>query len=734
MKKMFLSKKSQITIFIIIGIILLFSSALIFYIKNKVTGVSPDPVIIQQQLPEDLEGIKKYVEQCIYTTGKQAVTILGSQGGYIYPNDYGITGNVNDPTEATGINPFPNIQNYVVPYWYYLESSNTCNGVCVFTSKRPTLTGQDPSSIESQISRYIEENLEYCISDFEVYKNMGYTVKLNGPIKVKTTIARSDVVLDVSWPIIAGQENKKELNQFIVHLPLELKNIYKFADKVMAFEQNQSMIASHTLNTILAYAADKVPSAGKLSAMEIFKSGGVSKWSFRETKGLVTKYIEQYTRSVKVKNTLNFNPYDLYDENPVIQAAKFKMVIETGSDEQFPYEVDFRYSSAWPLYFDITPRDGDVVQGSSTDFGVLAMLGAAIKRYDFKYDISYPVVATISDPQAFYGEGYDFTFAFESNIRNNKVLTSDFYAQAVDGGKTGFECDEAQKKTNNITVNITDGKTGGPLKEAVVSVYFGKSGCTIGETNNLGLSVEKYPKGIGEIMASKRPEYLSIKQIFAAKENTNDSYNFTLYPLEEKEVVIKRIVVKKNYTIISGKCYGYWALENNITPVDMIPNESVSAFFKRIQTPDSPDMSTTSFLYEYDTRNFTQTVKLAPGKYELKVMAVLYKNISIPAQTKTYDGGDEDDVEVKFDETSSYPYNEGILSFDNSTFYFEVKAEDLYNENKHLEVYALAYDLDSVPLMCRKAEPSDFMPTPNEKAFLFSRKQLLTPKFVNNTR
>lgn len=773
MKKIFSSKKAQITIFIIIGIILLFSSALIFYIKNKVTGSNPDPIIIQQQLPEDLEGIKKYVDQCIYSTGKQAVTILGSQGGYIYPKEYGIIGDVNNPTEGTGIHPFKNIQNYIIPYWYYLESPNTCNGDCVFAQKKPA----DISVLEDQISRYIVENLEYCISDFEIYKNMGYTIKLNGPITVKTTIARNDVVLDVNWPMRAGQENQKDLKQFLVKLPVNLRSIYNFADKIMFFEQNQSMVARYTLNIIMSYAADKIPSSGKLSYIEIFQAGTAYKWSFVKTRNDVTDYISQYTRAIKVKNTLNYDPYSLFDENPVVQSAKFKMVIDNNSTEQYPYEVDFRYSKTWPLYFDITPRDGDVVKGSSTDFGVLMLLGMAIRRYDFKYDISYPVVATISDPQAFYGEGYDFSIAFESNIRNNKVLKSDFYALSVDGGKTGFECDEEQKKTKNITVNIIDGRTGGPLKDAMVSVYFGKSGCTVGETNAKGVSVERYPKGIGEIMASKKPDYLSIKTLFAAKENTTDNYNFTLYPFEEKDVVIKRIVVSKNYTINNGECYGYWTIANT-TPVKLVKNETISAYFKRIQTPDSPDMSTTAVDYTYETQNITQTVKLAPGKYELRVMAVLYKNLTIPSQTKTIETDDQEFTLI-FNQTSSYPYNEGVLEFigaDNtikstmaqitaedlakanaeitketgrtftvtadqlqntnlvppSTFYFEVKAEDLYKDNNYLEIYALVYDLESVPLNCRKQDPNDMMPTPDARTLLNQNKILLTPTFKIN--
>ena len=162
--RLFKSKKAQITIFIIIGIILLFSSALVFYIKNKVSGVEPTATIIEKSPPADLEGMKDYVESCIYLTAKEGIKKLGSSGGYITPSEFGITKG-SEPTEGNGLELFPN-SGYVVPYWHYLKSSNDCTGTCNFASEMPPLKGDNPRAIESQVSRYIEQNLKYCVNDF----------------------------------------------------------------------------------------------------------------------------------------------------------------------------------------------------------------------------------------------------------------------------------------------------------------------------------------------------------------------------------------------------------------------------------------------------------------------------------------------------------------------------------------------------------------------------------------
>lgn len=730
MRKLFPNKKAQITIFIIVGIILLFSSALIFYIKGKVTGVTPDPVIIQKNLPEDLEGLKKYVEECVYTTGKQAVIIAGSQGGYIYPNDFGVVGNPFDPTESTGINPFTNVKNFVVPYWYYLESPNNCNGNCVFSSKRPALIGEDSSTIQSQISRYVEENLDYCINNFEIYKNMGYDVKPSASLKIDTYITSRSVKIDVYWPMLAGQDNLKQLDHFIVDIPVALKQIYDSADKLMQLEQNKSMTGAYTLNTILAYAADKLPSAGTLSSADIFTGNPPIKWSFKKSRSIVEDNIQWYTQAIKVMNSKNYAPYNNYDANPIIQAAKFKMVIATNTTDFSHYEINFKYSKSWPLYFDITPREGDNIQGKSSDFGVLALMRMAIKDYAFQYDISYPVVVTLYDETAFYGEGYDFNFAYETNIRNNKVLKSGFYALSVDNLKNSFACDESQKKSGNITVNVTNKFTGKPIPDAGVYVYFGKSGCPIGETNEDGLSVERYPKGIGELVVKKQ-DYTSSRALFATKENTTDSYNFSIYPIDGKDVKIKKIVMNKfsnttinNMTVIT--CYHQWRLDNR-TPKDIGVNETFSFIIKKVQTVSEPDDLNGGVTYTYLDSDLTQTIRLVPGLYEFDVIATLDKNVTIPAQSKTY-GRKKDKITIDFEEQSQNPYLEGHLKFSSSTFYFEVKPEELYN-NDYIEVYALVYDLESLPMNCRNADPNDFMPTPNADTILLNNKQLLIPKF-----
>jgi len=49
---------------------------------------------------------------------------------------------------------------------------------------------------------------------------------------------------------------------------------------------------------------------------------------------------------------------------------------------------------------------------------ILKMMSYAVTDYTFKYDITYPVIVRIQDPDAFKGEGY-IQLCITGNIRQN---------------------------------------------------------------------------------------------------------------------------------------------------------------------------------------------------------------------------------------------------------------------------------------------------------------------------
>lgn len=737
MKRMLKSKAAQITVFIIIGIILLFSSAIIIYIKNKVTQTVPTPTIIKN-VPEDLDGLNKYIEDCVYKTGKEGVILASAHGGYIDGAKTNLRSNSINPTEnANALEVFPN-SGYIIPYWGYLDSRNNCGdgGSCMFNSKKPQLRSEgfadSPDSIQAQIESYVENNLRNCLNDFKTYKSMGYEINELSNIDAKATITNSEVVVDVSWQIDAGVDKMKKLDRFFVRLPVNLERLYNFAESLVKLQYNISFLETNTLNLIVYgqkdYSVSDKGGKDRLPPMAdySFLQKGPQTWSLKESQKHMENILSLWINKLRVKNTLNGVRY-FYSE-PMIQAIMDKMILNTYDDTLYPLNVNFKYSTFWPIYFDVNPRDGDHIMSEVIGLPILSLIGIGINQNEFQYDVSYPVMVEISDQQAFNGEGVSFVFALEANVRNNRPLTADFQSIAVQSAKHSFACDLSQRRSGNITVNTYDAWTGDALDDVLVTFAFSSEGCLIGNTNlaeNVSSLTGNYPKGIGRLLVKKH-DYLSNQIIYAVGDGKEDEINFSLYQIVEREVSVKKYDVVKNSVI--GNCgNGKWTFLSNVTNVSK--DESVNILIEYVAPSGYNDILIDALVYNGSKPNENHKIRLAPGKYKLTIISTLNKNLTLPQQTECYGEGSC----VTYDEISQSPYQEGMMMFDNNTYYFEVSPKDLY-ESEKIEFYAVTYDLGSVQESCRK-QSTDLSPSPSMDEILRLKKALVYPKLykINET-
>ena len=146
-----MNKRGQVTIFIIIAIVILAVIAMIFIFRNQLGIFTPksDPVYL-------------FVKDCIEETGKDAISYVINNGGYLYPISL---------STSSGI-----------PYYYYNNKSYL-----------PT-----KERIEQEISSYIEKTLSYCTEDFSNFSGLNIS---EGEIVASTTIDDNDVIFNVKYPV-----------------------------------------------------------------------------------------------------------------------------------------------------------------------------------------------------------------------------------------------------------------------------------------------------------------------------------------------------------------------------------------------------------------------------------------------------------------------------------------------------------------------------------------------------
>ena len=101
----FASKKGQVTIFIILGILLLLTLILIIFLRKELITFRPEEII-----PTEKGKVENFITSCIEQIGDEALQRVGLQGGYIdVPSEI-----VNDHTARLQISPM-----HVTPYWAY---------------------------------------------------------------------------------------------------------------------------------------------------------------------------------------------------------------------------------------------------------------------------------------------------------------------------------------------------------------------------------------------------------------------------------------------------------------------------------------------------------------------------------------------------------------------------------------------------------------------------------------
>ncbi|MAF99436.1 MAG: hypothetical protein CMH61_02385, partial [Nanoarchaeota archaeon] len=223
------SKKGQVTIFIILGLIMVFGLVLFYSLTSKITKETVDssgrPVIAQ--VSQEFRPIQLFTESCVRSTAERGLLILGQQGGYIYPELVGEFSET-EPTEGRGI-----VQgNMRVPFWHHnVEPSQ--NSKVILSSGKPALKEVDDAemSIESQLNRYIEGELPSCLNGYSLFLNQGFSV-LQGTIDVETKMTEFSVQVLVDMPLDIQRSDVSESPEaFFVELPIDLKHIYEIADK-----------------------------------------------------------------------------------------------------------------------------------------------------------------------------------------------------------------------------------------------------------------------------------------------------------------------------------------------------------------------------------------------------------------------------------------------------------------------------------------------------------------------
>lgn len=225
-----MNKRGQVTLFIILGIVLVVVILLVTVFKGDVIEGIYREESDENLVSGQVETVRSFVEDCIAETGNEVIEIIGRQGGDLEPG----------------------LSHYVygdqVAYLCYAETFTSCY------SRRPFLI----EHMEEQISEYIQVNLDSCLQGFSSWENRGYTIEA-GAYNVETVIGNYDTVVVVSYPTpikITKGDAVAEENRFSKSFNVPLGKLANVAKSIVNKEMTQPLGQVFTLAIVDLYKGE----------------------------------------------------------------------------------------------------------------------------------------------------------------------------------------------------------------------------------------------------------------------------------------------------------------------------------------------------------------------------------------------------------------------------------------------------------------------------------------------
>lgn len=669
-------KKAQLSIFLIIGVALVIIVSLFFVFRNmmveKTLEEDVGTKLIIEKVSNEFKPIQLFVDTCVKDVAVRGFRKLGMQGGYI--NSMELISNPVDPTakNSDSIHFFPKDNEQKIAYWWYMKSSEKCfaSMSCKFDSKKPELEG-GPNSIEGQLEKYIDENIQSCLQNFAVFADAGLEIDSKKSPKSDITFTKDDTVVSLTYPLRATSKSSKsqDLSFFNTRIDINMRNMYSMAGEIAEQEARQAFLERQLIELISIYSGTKgdsiLPPFYNPAVFD--KSDLKFAWTQTEIKTVLSSLLSSYVSAFRVLNAGSFVP--ITGENEFTKTILDSMMIYINTTTDYTsFDVSFDYITWWDLYLkigqsEIVKPTGNKVVEFIQDVPIVGQtIGQLLPdEFRFMYDVSYPVLVTIEDDYALSGDGYTFRFALESNLRNNmpvyEVEDSEILGE-VSNPETLFEnsfCNEDHKDTGLVKITVKDTSTSEEIEGILLRYSNSEETCAIGLTQryNDGIYFEgKLPSCLGCVLEINAPGFVRKSLGLSVDAGVDfDVPHIELEPIREKEVNVMVITNTKS----PGE-NGEWSID--FTPVPLRPAESVMLSLTRVPEDDDPfDSDFNSVVFFSGDDAVVPKIQIIPGKYEVQgqiLLDVSYEDDQITAEDVRVPAEDHCDGGTFFTDCEEY--------------------------------------------------------------------------------
>ncbi len=399
---------AQVTMFVIIGIILIIVIAFLV--------ATSDFSIFKGFDFRAKNQVKQIVDDCILDSAHRGTFLLGFQGGQI-EIDESIR---NDPRKHTEIGGL------IIPSWDSLDDDI------------PTIF-----SMERELGSFIESESILCIeSDLRVLEET-FDIEIDDSYLVDVSINKEDVTVEGRLLISFSEKNSDReisVSDYAVKLEnVRLGDMYELAAQIYGYEQDTNFMEELVLDQI--YSASDYSNRDSMPSEGISYSCSGQVWTYEQLKENLINLNKHNFKYLQFNGTF---PKDyIYDANLNVDLGTkdlrpyfenhYVFDISDLPDSYLNYEVNafLPYSDSyeggdkitkdpffWKDSFSVKPSSGQVVKPITMKVFDGKIPIPCVQIYHHLYTLDYDMIMSIQDRNS-EGNGYIFQFPLRIKIEDN---------------------------------------------------------------------------------------------------------------------------------------------------------------------------------------------------------------------------------------------------------------------------------------------------------------------------
>lgn len=188
-------RKSQLSLFLLFSLVILLAFWFTFNFKSSVPAKEYKKAV---ELPDYALPLNNYIENCALQTSKDAISLIGLQGGYIKPRHF-----------------LDNLF-YITSYLYY-------DGESYMPSKE---------DLEKDIAGYVMQNMDKC-ANLSLFEELGYKFDQSEP-NASAKLDYDSVAVEVKYPIhIEYLNSVTTISDFSMRIPVRLGYIREVVEGIV---------------------------------------------------------------------------------------------------------------------------------------------------------------------------------------------------------------------------------------------------------------------------------------------------------------------------------------------------------------------------------------------------------------------------------------------------------------------------------------------------------------------